>query len=113
VAFLLNSLLLPDGSDPDQVLTTTTHDLIRDAMSKYSVTSTLVAGLVDSPESGEADEDFEEKSAAALLSYQDAGGRLGSNDIAKLSAKLATLQDTAYWGLVQEQRDRLRSYVSS
>lgn len=109
----MNSLLLPDGSGPNQVLTTTTYDLIRDAMSKYSITSTLVAGLVDSPESGEADEDFEEKSAAALLSYLDAGGRLKSNDGAKLSAKLVTLQDTAYWGLAQEERDRLRSYVSS
>jgi hypothetical protein len=113
VAFLLNSLLLPDGSNPNQVLTSTTQDLVRNAMSKYGIANTLVSGLVDPPEPEKADEDFEEKSAAALLSYLDAGGSLDSNEKAILSAKVDKVQDTSCWGLAQEERDRLRSYVTS
>lgn len=109
MAFLLNSVLLPDGSS-DQVLSTTTYDLARDAIAKYDIVKVLVSVLVDS---GEVDEDLEEKAARALLSFLDIGGRLEREDSVKLSTKLEKLKGTAYWGLAKEERDSLQRFVSA
>lgn len=108
VAFLLNALLLPDNSD-DQVLTTTTHDLTRDALQKHGITSVLVAGLADPHD---ADDDLEEKSARALLSYLEIEGRLETADSSKLLSKLKELQGKPFWGLAKEERDSLQRFVS-
>jgi len=110
VAFLLNSLLLSDGSTPGLILTTTTQDIARDAISKHGIPSALVAGLVDSPE---VNEDFEEKAARALLSYLDAGGRLEREESLKLLGKLEKIKDDVYWGLAEEERERLARLASS
>ena len=67
-------------------------------------------GLVDA---NEVDVDFEEKSARAVLSYLDAGGRLEPGTSAKLSKKLGELQGTSYWGLAQEEQDSLQRFVSA
>jgi hypothetical protein len=103
--FLFNSLLLPDGSTPDQPLTSTTTDLAIHAMEKHNITSTLVNAVASS----ESDEDLAEKAARTILSFLEAGGRLNAEGATQLRDRMKGQKGSNRWGLTREEWDSLLS----
>ncbi|KAG8797582.1 hsp70 nucleotide exchange factor fes1 [Serendipita sp. 399] len=109
VAFLLNTLLMQDGSAIEQPLQTTTDDVARQYVSQYDIPRTLINGLVGSLPKNEdgseqlADGDFEEKAARALLTYLEGGGKLSLEDAKNLGVGMRSPRTSSSWGLAKEE----------
>lgn len=101
MAFLLNTILLPDGSEHDQASPSRTADVACDALPKHHIPPKLVAILTG--EEGLHDEDFEEKAARTLMCYLEVGGKLRQEDSTRMSARLQKRKHDKEWGLTQQE----------
>lgn len=118
VAFLLNSLLLPDGSTVGQPLTSTTSDIAQSHISAHGIPNLLISALVDplptdaEGQSPVADTDYEEKVARTLLSYLETGGRLHKDQAEKLAIGMSKPRSANNWGLAKQEWEDM-SRISS
>jgi hypothetical protein len=111
VAFLLNSLLLPDGQPLDQSSSSRTSDLTSAAMLKHSIPTSLVDALAS--DNVGTDEDFEEKAARALLTYLEGGGQLRPETSQKIKRRVEGQEQDGEWGLTAAEWTELRRLCSN
>jgi hypothetical protein len=116
VAFLLNSLLLPDGQPLDQSSSSRTSDITSDAMPKYAIPTSLVDALVgdnSGKQTAGTDEDFEEKAARTLMTYLEVGGRLQPETSQKIKRRIEGQEHDGEWGLTAAEWTELRRLCSN
>ncbi|KAG8760184.1 hsp70 nucleotide exchange factor fes1 [Serendipita sp. 396] len=113
VAFVLNTLLMPDGSTAEQPPSTMTDDITRRYMTQHDIPRSLINSLVgplpknDDGTEESADSDFEEKAARALLTYLEGGGKIHPEDAKNLEIGMRSPRTSSSWGLAKEEWDDL------
>jgi len=116
VAFLLNSLLLPDGQPLDQPSSSRTSNITSDAMRKYAIPTSLVdalAGDNSGKQTAGTDEDFEEKAARVLMTYLEVGGRLQLETSQKIKRRIEVQEHDGEWGLTAAEWTELQRLCSN